>query len=346
VGRGPTDGSVMRVTVWRDAIEFCFLYRLGLPLNAASEQGLLEVAFQTGWMGAEGADVLVAQRAMSQVAADMFRAAEAPLKVLEYDDDLLNVRADNPLWKTVDRSVYLEHWVPAVRRALAEADLVTVSVAPLAERLRQHTDATIAVLPNTVHHSLLDLAAPVRAEDEPLRVGWAGTSTHGGDWADHAAAITRALRAVDATMVLVGADYGSAIDYPVETRPWQEKLGAYYGSIRDFHVALAPLRDDEFNRCKSPLKALEAGALGIPVVASAAGPYADFVIDGETGFLCRTRADWERALKTLARDEPLRRHMGERGRELARGLVTRDWAPRWAETYRAAQDAKRVAVPA
>ncbi|MDH2414647.1 glycosyltransferase [Nocardioides sp. CER19] len=323
----------MRVTAWRDAVEFCFLYRLGLPLNAAADQGLLEVAFDTGWSETGGADVLVGQRAMSDQTVRRWRAAEAPLKVLEYDDDLLSLRADNPAWATIDRSVYLREWVPAIREALAEADLVTVSVPHLAERLGEHTDASIVVLPNTIHHSLLDVAAPVRAPGQPLRVGWAGTATHQPDWEDNAPAVARALRAVDATMVVVGADYSSLIGYPVEVRPWESRLTGYYQCISDFHVALAPLRDDEFNRCKSPLKALEAAALGIPVVASAAGPYLDFVVDGETGFLCRNRADWERAIRTLARDEPLRRAMGERARDVARSLVTRDWAPRWAETY-------------
>jgi len=337
---------MMRVTAWRDSFEASFLYRLGLPLNAASDQGLLDVAFHLTWRDAAGADVLVAQRITTDVAADTFRAAEAPVKVIEYDDDLLALRPDNPVWKDVDREVYLQRWVPAVRRALAEADLVTVSVPYLGERLRQHTDATIAVLPNTIHHSLLDLPAPARQAGEPLRVGWAGSATHRVDWEDSAAAVSRALRAVEATMVVVGADYSSLLGYPVQVRPWEGSLSRYYHSISDFHVALAPLRDDEFNRCKSPVKALEAGALGIPVVASAAGPYVDFVVDGETGFLCRTRADWERAIKTLARDEPLRRAMGERAREQARTLVTRDWASRWAECYQAAYDAKGIVATA
>ena len=337
---------MMRVTVWRDPFEASFLYRLGLPLNSASDQGLLDVGFHQAWGDTAGADVLVAQRIVTAVAADAVRTAGAPLTVVEYDDDLLSLRPDNPAWRTADREVYLREWVPAVRRTLAEADLLTVSVPYLGERLRQHTDAAIVVLPNTIHHSLLDLAPPAREPGEPLRVGWAGSATHQPDWEDCGPAVARALRAVEARMVVVGADYGQLLGYPVEVRPWEQSLGRYYQSISDFHVALAPLRDDEFNRCKSPVKALEAAALGIPVVASAAGPYVDFVVDGETGFLCRTRADWERALKTLARDEPLRRAMGERARDVARTLVTRDWAPRWAQAYRAAYDAKGVGVPA
>ena len=38
-------------------------------------------------------------------------------------------------------------------------------------------------------------------------------------------------------------------------------------------LAIAPLADNDFNRCKSHLKILEYGVLGLPVIASSPGPY-------------------------------------------------------------------------
>ncbi|UDY24081.1 glycosyltransferase family protein [Nocardioides sp. Kera G14] len=335
--------SSIRTLVWRGDFDASFLYRLALPLSAAYDQGLTDVAFlDWGNTGETVPDVLVAQRLMTPEMADQFTSAVARLKVLEYDDDLLALRADSRVFHSLDRRLYLDQWVPAMARALASADLVTVSVAPLAERLRAHTDAPTVVLPNTIHGSLLSLPSPQRADGEQLKVGWGGTGTHDTGWMDHGPGIARGLKAAKARMIMIGSDYSFLLNHPVEFRPGTESLSEYYGLISDLHVMLAPLRDDDFNRSKSPLKALEAAALGIPTVAAAAGPYPDFVIDGETGFLCRTRNDWERALKALAYDEDRRRTMGAAARERARTLVTGEWAARWVETYREALASKHA----
>ena len=50
-------------------------------------------------------------------------------------------------------------------------------------------------------------------------------------------------------------------------------------------VAIAPLEDDAFTRCKSDLKYLDYAALGIPGVFSDVRPYRDTVRHRETGLL-------------------------------------------------------------
>ncbi len=63
----------------------------------------------------------------------------------------------------------------------------------------------------------------------------------------------------------------------------------------------------------------EAGASGLPLVASSLGGNADLVQEGETGFLFAPD-DVEaqtRAMPALARNETLRRQMGAASREIA-----------------------------
>jgi glycosyltransferase involved in cell wall biosynthesis len=86
----------------------------------------------------------------------------------------------------------------------------------------------------------------------------------------------------------------------------------------DFDVNLVPLRPSVFNLSKSPLRCLEAAALGIPVVASDYGPYAAFVRDGETGLLARWPHQWMRHLRDLL-DPTVRLEMGAKARALAAG---------------------------
>jgi hypothetical protein len=65
-----------------------------------------------------------------------------------------------------------------------------------------------------------------------------------------------------------------------------------------------------FASSKSYIKALEYAALGIPVIASDAEPYRDFVVHGVTGFLVRRDHEWLSYLRELASDDGLRQSMG------------------------------------
>lgn len=69
-----------------------------------------------------------------------------------------------------------------------------------------------------------------------------------------------------------------------------------YGTFYDlFDVAIAPLADTAFNRCKSNLKILEAGAKGRPILAQRMHPYWPFDCDGVIHVY-----DWKKSLKEVA----------------------------------------------
>ena len=72
--------------------------------------------------------------------------------------------------------------------------------------------------------------------------------------------------------------------------------------------------DDPWSRGKCGLKVLQYQAAGLPVVANAVGVQADFVRDGETGFLATTTDEWVHAVRTLAADAALRKRLGDAGR--------------------------------
>lgn len=329
-----------------------FHYRVNAPLTEAAWQDLATVTIgpDPSVEQAVEADVLVVQGLLQRHLEELVEKLPARPRVLvvENDDDHLNVRRDNPIFtagpEPADYDEYVDQVLPQIRRSLELADLITVSVPPLAQSYAEHTDTPIVVLPNTIDEVLLEVPQPLRTPGAQLRVGWAGSASHTLDWKVCASGVGYGLAKTDAHLVLMGADYRQLIGHrDAEYLPWANSMDAYYLPMTTWHVALAPLVDDGFNRAKSPLKALEAAAFGIPVVAGDAGPYRDFVIDGETGFLCRTDADWMNAIRALGQDEELRREMGRKAREVARQLTTQAWAPRWIEAYQAALDAKRGA---
>jgi glycosyltransferase involved in cell wall biosynthesis len=101
------------------------------------------------------------------------------------------------------------------------------------------------------------------------------------------------------------------------TTPWIDGVDNVWRAI-DFDIALAPLRPHVFNQSKSNLKALEAAALGIPIVASDCGPYPEFVEHGKTGFLVKRDHEWAKYLRELVNDEAMREEMGAAAKAKAR----------------------------
>jgi PEP-CTERM/exosortase A-associated glycosyltransferase len=90
--------------------------------------------------------------------------------------------------------------------------------------------------------------------------------------------------------------------------------------VRDFYslidVFVLPRRRIRLTELVTPLKPLEAMALGIPVLASDIGGHAELVNDGETGLLFKAESSEslvEQASR-LARDPALRARLGAAGR--------------------------------
>jgi glycosyltransferase involved in cell wall biosynthesis len=77
------------------------------------------------------------------------------------------------------------------------------------------------------------------------------------------------------------------------------------------------MRNDDWSRGKCALKVLQYMAAGLPVVSSKAGANAEVIIEGETGYLVSTTAEWAERIGQLAGDAELRRRMGEAGRRRA-----------------------------
>ena len=349
----------MKILVWTGVKvgDGSFHYRINAPLSEARFQGLVEWSFSEHLDEKliEGIDVLVVQRMLTPhhvEAIEMIRENWPRITIVsEYDDDMLSTRPDNPAFHqgqtdpAAAYAYYQREVIPALRRGLDVVDRVTVSTPVLQARLQAETSTPVDCLPNTVDPVLFEVPAPRRADGEQLRVGWAGSATHDVDWRDAATGVRKGLARGRAHLAMMGADYRFMLGVKdASFVPWAHAMDEYYLQLTTWHVALAPLADDPFNRSKSAVKALEAGALGLPIVASHAGPYPDLVVDGETGFLCRSNADWERALRVLAFDEDARVAMGAKAREHVRSLNTADWAPRWVESYRQAMATNLAAV--
>ena len=98
----------------------------------------------------------------------------------------------------------------------------------------------------------------------------------------------------------------------VEFHPWVDFMQFHLklGTLA-FDVNIAPLANTTFNAAKSAIKFYEAAALKVPTLAQRTGPYADEIIDGDTGFLFEQPTDFVEKLEALVKDADLREKMGQ-----------------------------------
>jgi SAM-dependent methyltransferase len=276
-------------------------------------------------------DVLVMQRPAFAYGARQFdRMAGHVARVYETDDDMLSMELSNSPFTADPRSP------ESVRYCLRRAEMVTVSTPYLAE-LYAPFNSNIRVLPNMVKAELLD--QPRKRRDR-VTIGWQGGLSHLVDMCviqDELTGVLHDNPGVD--MHFIGQDFSPLqwVKNPaLETRcrfsPWCDDVGDYY-KLYDFDIAIAPLADRPFNKAKSHLKALEAAARGVPIVAQDMEPYREFVRDGETGYLVRSGQEWTKRLTELIHDEAAREEMGAAAKKVAAKYTMQgNWAL-WQDAY-------------
>lgn len=329
----------LKIFGWLADMAGCAWYRMLLPLGQLNHAGSAECTWD-GKMPEEAweADVLVAQRTCmpgpsSRLQRIVRSTGKRPMVVLELDDDLMAVPPHNPAANTYNH--------PEIRAQLVQnitmADMVTVSTPALAERVSKWNQRVV-VLPNCVPGDLIAWK-PGRYTDR-YTVGWQGSQTHAADWKEASEPIRRwAGRMHKETdgRVEFHTMGGLPPTFPPLPRHrhsgWDQDIARYYLRL-DWDVALAPLAESTFNRSKSDIRVLEAAALGFPVIASDVVAYRDTVVEGETGFLVRTPADWGKALDTLYySDQADLDQISAAAKQFARSRAIENNAHLWLEAY-------------
>lgn len=282
-----------------------------------------------------GHDVIVAQRIDKPGAVHVWRECRTATSrlVYEQDDNVFEIGPHN----FQAYHVYSHETVrDTVMHAMEVADLVTTTTPTLAGVLSEF-NRNVAVLPNCIPAWVCETER--RRRDRP-RVGWMGGASHAQDAGVVADAVRRFCRRFPGwDLHLIGTDYRATFKVPARQAvftPWvqvNDEPERYY-RLPDFDIGLAPLTFDTFNMSKSPLKALEYAALGIPVIASDWHPYRDFVRHGENGFLVRRDHEWLHYMSVLASDDALREKMGEAAREQARQFTIEGNWQLWDQVYK------------
>jgi GT2 family glycosyltransferase/glycosyltransferase involved in cell wall biosynthesis len=303
----------------------CAFIRLLLPLEhlAASANLHLTIVDPTEVLQ-YNADVFVTQRCAipdidtaNNLVAHCRRYGAA--LVFDLDDDLLHVPHKHP------DAPALRPKAKLVEHLVCSATTVFVSTRKLAETLvplRQD----VMVIPNGLDERLwMGPLSGVRprwkAPGAPVRLLYMGTATHKDDFALIESSLVRVKEAfkehveLDVIGIDVRSDQLSWIRHPTLSPAATVSYPGFVNWIAQqakWDIGLAPLADTPFNRCKSWIKTLDYGALGLAIAASDVTPYRDSIADGEGGLLIPNRPEnWYVALSRLIRDAELRSKLSQ-----------------------------------
>ena len=100
-------------------------------------------------------------------------------------------------------------------------------------------------------------------------------------------------------------------DPHIRMQSWIEpdKIPGYLSGV---HVGLFPVvRDNKFNRAKSPTKIFEYFSVGLPVVASNIGEAPHIIKDGYDGFLAGNKEEFTARMQGLIENDTLRTNIGK-----------------------------------
>lgn len=298
----------------------CGHYRMITPLQAMKREGLVSGMLATEALSISelarlDPDVVILQRQLADSnVEDMRRMRRYARKfmVFELDDYLPTLPMKSAYRESMPQDI-----LKSMRKALKQVDRFVVSTNCLAQALEGlHSD--IRVVENRLPLDWWQGLASLRQQGLKPRVGWAGGMGHTGDL-ELVADVVRDL-SDEVEWVFFGMcpdklrPFVAEVHAGIEITHYPKKLASM-----NLDLAIAPLEDNLFNRCKSNLRILEYGVCGFPVVCSDVRPYREH---GLPVTLVRNRyKDWVDAIRMHIADLDETARQGEQ----LRNIILQDW---------------------
>jgi glycosyltransferase involved in cell wall biosynthesis len=252
------------------------------------------------------------------------------VKVLcEYDDYLHGIRKlkDHSFAKSFTKERLAEHEL-----CMRACDGLIASTQFIATRYRKFQPNTW-VCRNGLDLGRYNLTLPERTTTNII---WAGATGHTNSAIPWLQAIAKVMAArPNVTFVSIGQPFANGFRQAFGNRALAVPFCAieqYPGAMTMGDIAIAPAGRSTFARGKSPLRHLEASALGIPTIGD---PFVyDTIVDGENGLRAETADEAEAAMLRLVDDVEERRALGARAREWVRAeRSVSAVAPAWVSAF-------------
>lgn len=146
------------------------------------------------------------------------------------------------------------------------------------------------------------------SNDTPVTIGWLGSPT-----------TVKYLKLIEPVLQDIAQRYPQVLweimggnDFQMDGVDWRISdwsLQAELEALARIDIGLMPLPPEDWAKGKSGGKARTYMAAGVVPVVSAIGYNLELIREGETGFLCKTLQDWDRALSRAIEDAGLRQRL-------------------------------------
>lgn len=292
--------------------------KVGINVQKGYENGIFDVS------NIQECDVVVIQRDFCRDLQNYLTILDYAhrfnkLVVLDLDDNLLELPFNHP-----DRqsSYYSEALIP-ILQAINEVDLITVAT-PVLHDFIQTFNKNVRIIPNYLNDNFWSLREPdgPKTDSEIVTIGYMGGNSHQPDIQMLTPVLLKLISENEKNVQLSfwGIEPPDIIN-PYSRVGWvPAKSNSYidfanYMQTQNADIVISPLCDNYFNSCKSPIKFLEYGALGIPGVFSNLAPYSSVITNGVNGFLASNSDEWGYYLQRLIDDPQLRKTIATNAQE-------------------------------
>ena len=215
--------------------------------------------------------------------------------VVDIDDLLWSIPVGNPAMGDANQHA---NRIFSLTGSVQSADWITVSTVPLYNALKP-LNSNIAVLPNYL--DLNDWKHP-RGKHKSVRIGWVWSPTHIPD-----------MHIVEGALHKIKKKYGDKVEIVIfgttldvfKGLKTTNIAGVKYDKYPEtfmkagIDISIAPLADNDFNKCKSNIKWLESTMAGAAFIGSKIYPYEHSVKEGKTGYLAKSEAQWVKRMEFL-----------------------------------------------
>jgi glycosyltransferase involved in cell wall biosynthesis len=259
--------------------------------------------------------------------------------ILDLDDDIDHYDPSHPEFEQLEERKHMRV------RMVEMADHIIVSTQQIKDSIK-HLNSKITVIPNAIDPEIWNVKKK-RKKKGTIKIGWMSSGSHFVD-----------SPIIEDIMVEICQEYphvefhiAGMIHNETKGYHWYHHKGTYgYKPFPQFYadlgidIAIAPLKDIHFNRCKSNIKYLEASMLEIPMVASDVDPYR-CIQHGKTGYLASTSGQFKKYLIWLIENEEKRKEMGKAAKQYVLDNWTIDkFLPKYQELFDKIMEEKDITV--
>lgn len=274
--------------------------------------------FPAGDPRIQDADIIWLQRANHEVFQQLIPSLQAQGKkiVMDMDDTLWHIPATN-----LAHRHYPKKELDKVDAVCRLVDCLTASTQPLADFLSDRFNKEVFVIQNHIWKQ--DEIIGEKPQNEKIKIGWAGSYTHLGDFDHHLVNVLRGLPYDKVEFYSMG--FTPQFFKPfAQSLPWVETKDFHnVFSAQNWDIGIMVAQDNMFNRCKSNLKYLEYGSIKCAAIGHTVYPYTTTIEHGIDGLLVKKeKTDWKEHIYRLIEDEPFRKQLAEAAYEKVNKFYT------------------------